>query len=300
MNKLKTLKWTSMLMTVALVIASCGSDDDEKTPAPLTPTANFTSAADADDYLTVDFTNTSTNATSYTWDFGDGTATSAEENPSHTFAETGDYSVKLTAKNSGGEVSTTKTVSVVFKLNNATINGGSAKSWKLKPAAGSFQVGPTIGSEEWFPQGADLTSVRPCLFNDEFIFKTDNVFEYDANGDLWAEAYMGYGDTDKDKCQDESTLPEAAATWGSGTHTYTFTPASGATPAKITVTGTGAFIALPKAKNGSEYSAAPPTTDASVTYDVVSYSNVDNVETLVIAINIGPGYWTFTLVHNNG
>lgn len=64
--------------------------------------ANFTAST-----LTIEatdpiyFTNLSTNATSYVWDFGDGT-TSAETNPSHSFNAAGTYNVCLTAINQAG------------------------------------------------------------------------------------------------------------------------------------------------------------------------------------------------------
>ncbi len=45
---------------------------------------------------TVDFTNNSANATSYQWDFGDG-STSSENNPIHTYSTAGTYTVSLTA-----------------------------------------------------------------------------------------------------------------------------------------------------------------------------------------------------------
>ncbi|MCB9080579.1 MAG: PKD domain-containing protein [Lewinellaceae bacterium] len=47
------------------------------------------------DGVTVKFTNTSTNAFDYLWDFGDG-QTSTEESPMHTYAEQGNYTVTLT------------------------------------------------------------------------------------------------------------------------------------------------------------------------------------------------------------
>ncbi|MEI8280558.1 MAG: PKD domain-containing protein [Bacteroidota bacterium] len=47
---------------------------------------------------TVVFTNTSTNATSYTWDFGDG-GTSAQQDPTHIYTTQGNYNVKLTVNN---------------------------------------------------------------------------------------------------------------------------------------------------------------------------------------------------------
>ncbi|MEL7426243.1 MAG: PKD domain-containing protein, partial [Bacteroidota bacterium] len=44
---------------------------------------------------TVTFTNTSTNAFGYVWDFGDGTGPNFEENPVHTYGEAGTYTVTL-------------------------------------------------------------------------------------------------------------------------------------------------------------------------------------------------------------
>lgn len=46
--------------------------------------------------FTITFNNTSSNASSYEWDFGDG-GTSTDENPSHTYTEAGTYSVSLHA-----------------------------------------------------------------------------------------------------------------------------------------------------------------------------------------------------------
>lgn len=53
------------------------------------------------DGLTVFFTNTSTGATSYNWDFGDG-ETSTVANSNHIYASGGDYTVCLTATSSAG------------------------------------------------------------------------------------------------------------------------------------------------------------------------------------------------------
>ena len=48
--------------------------------------------------IDVQFTSNSQNATSYSWDFGDG-ANSTDQNPSHTYTTNGFYTVKLTAIN---------------------------------------------------------------------------------------------------------------------------------------------------------------------------------------------------------
>ena len=73
------------------------------------PDAGFTSNVSG---LNVDFTNISTNADSYSWDFGDNES-STEENPTHTYSEDGDYIVELTATNECGSVTVTQTVTIV-------------------------------------------------------------------------------------------------------------------------------------------------------------------------------------------
>lgn len=71
--------------------------------APIFISVNATPTADAsftqtNGSFTVQFLNNSTNATSYTWNFGDGN-TSTSANPSHTYATGGDFTVVLTATN---------------------------------------------------------------------------------------------------------------------------------------------------------------------------------------------------------
>ncbi len=77
------------------------------------PTANFTAVTDQ---LTANFTDTSTDSdgtiVSWSWDFGDGN-TSTQQNPSHTYAAAGTYSVILTVTdNSGASDNVSKDVTV--------------------------------------------------------------------------------------------------------------------------------------------------------------------------------------------
>ena len=181
-------------------------------------------------------------------------------------------------------------------LSESVLTGGASKAWRLKPVAGALAVGPAPGSTEWWsvPE-EDIAGLRACWFDDEYIFKSDGSYVYDSKGEVFAEAYMG-----ADGCTSETDLPADAQAWGSGTHSFTFTSGNDVDPDKITVTGTGAFIALPKAYNGGEYAAGPPETDGSVTYEVLNYSNDGTSETLIITVDISEGqvggaYWTFTL-----
>ena len=60
---------------------------------------------------TFTFNNTSQNAISYAWDFGDGN-TSTDENPTHTYATIGDFTVTLTITNCEKTDATTNDITV--------------------------------------------------------------------------------------------------------------------------------------------------------------------------------------------
>ena len=52
--------------------------------------------------LTASFTNTSTGASSWLWDFGDGTTSNLQNPPPHTYIAAGNYQVTLTTSSAGG------------------------------------------------------------------------------------------------------------------------------------------------------------------------------------------------------
>ena len=73
-----------------------------------TPKASFTYSKNN---LSVSFINTSTNAKSYKWEFGDG-KTSTDKNPNHTYTKEGNYTVKLTATNVTKSNTITQTITI--------------------------------------------------------------------------------------------------------------------------------------------------------------------------------------------
>ena len=72
--------------------------------------ANFAVTTTSCD-LNVTFTNSSTNATSYQWDFGDGN-TSTQISPTHTYAASGNYTVTLTSINGTSQSTSSQTIQV--------------------------------------------------------------------------------------------------------------------------------------------------------------------------------------------
>lgn len=252
------------------------------------PTAGFTYTKDLNN---VEFTNTSKNSTNYSWDFGDGNS-STDENPTHTYAADGDYTVTLTAMDDmGGSNEASEVISISSaKFTAAALSNADGKVWKLD-GEGSYIVGPTPNSGEWWG-GVDAQGVidRACQFDDEYIFTDGGVFEYDSKGDVWGEGHMGVADA----CVADGDLSATYTTLGSGTHAFT------ATDNAITVTGNGAFIGFNKPFNGGELDGMLAPVD-EITYEVIDYSNNAGVERLTITIDysagqVGGAYWTMKLI----
>ncbi len=87
--------------TIALIASNNGCNDTLVRPNYLTiigPVAQFTDNFVCSNKALHNFTNTSTGALSYIWNFGDGT-TSTATSPSHTYAATGSFLVTLQAIN---------------------------------------------------------------------------------------------------------------------------------------------------------------------------------------------------------
>lgn len=87
------------------------------------PQAQFTYLNSGSNEIT--FSNTSQHAADYVWDFGDGNTDSAE-NPVHTYAATGNYTVQLIAQQCGLSDTLTQTISVsatgIYQNGNVVIN----------------------------------------------------------------------------------------------------------------------------------------------------------------------------------
>ncbi|MDP2386783.1 MAG: PKD domain-containing protein [Bacteroidota bacterium] len=99
------------------------------------PTAVFTSSVSG---LTANFTNTSANATSYNWSFGDAIS-STQQNPSHVYNASGTYTVTLTTTNGCGTATVTHTITVTCVAPTAsytfTVGGMTATFTNTSPNA---------------------------------------------------------------------------------------------------------------------------------------------------------------------
>lgn len=146
-----TVTWnTAGVYTVTLTASNAsGSSTSTGTITVNTaPTANFTYQLGG---LTASFTNTSTNGSSYSWDFGDGSDPSTLANPSHTYSQTGSYNVSLTVTNECGSVTITQVV---------VIQGA--------PPIPAISANNTLGCLPFSTQFTDQSTGNPTAWSWEF------------------------------------------------------------------------------------------------------------------------------------
>ncbi|HET8689676.1 MAG TPA: PGF-pre-PGF domain-containing protein, partial [Methanosarcina sp.] len=134
-------------------------------PVTVFPVADF-SASVTSGYapLDVQFTDLSQNATSRTWDFGDGSLLSAEQNPKHTYSTAGTYTVSLNATNENGTSQTPKTATIAVTQEIITIDddGGSHSSGS-GGAGGSPEPAKNVEVKEI--SQAFITNGKPVKFD---------------------------------------------------------------------------------------------------------------------------------------
>ncbi len=121
----KSIKILSLFFAIISLLACDNKDDDSVNQNELV--AKYTYIKE----LTpgkVSFINTSENANSFVWNFGDNT-TSTEQNPVKTYAQTGEYNSKLTATNKTTGATSTYTSNVsIFIFAGGLVSNGNFES----------------------------------------------------------------------------------------------------------------------------------------------------------------------------
>jgi len=102
-------------MTGKVIVKSVG-------PAPLAATSSAAPTSGTPP-LTVNLTGSASGGTApytYSWSFGDGSAVSANQNPTHTFAQAGTYSAVLTVTDSAS--ATAQATPITINVSSTTVN----------------------------------------------------------------------------------------------------------------------------------------------------------------------------------
>jgi len=123
------------------------------------------------------FTNSSSDAFAWLWDFGDATQ-SVLENPQHVYETGTSFLVSLTSIGKAGNNKSTKTISLespcefsAFSL----LSGCGNKKWGLSPENDAIRI----------VNGTDTISSTPpaaCQGDDVYTFSSTGSFSYDAKG----------------------------------------------------------------------------------------------------------------------
>ncbi|MCX6225138.1 MAG: PKD domain-containing protein [Bacteroidia bacterium] len=248
--KKKMYLFLTGIVLAAAVLTSC-----KKTSGP---TAEIFSTVAG---YTVTFNPQVTDADTYSWDFGDGSALSTDKNPVHTYESFGDYTVKLTVKGEGGEKSVTKVISIAATSIKDLLTGGikatTGKTWVLDRA---YTVGDGGGPVSNTPYTISFPSIDNALdmfglgdeYDNEFTFYYDGTYKVNPkNGNVLAAAvYSSFNGIVVGEpawavglCAATWTAP-ASATWTHGTSDFTIDAIgnpddSNVPPAHAIVTFTG-------------------------------------------------------------
>ena len=146
----------------------------------------------------VTFNNLSENATSYYWDFGDG-SNSSSTNPNHTYTEGGTFSVTLKAFNSAGNDVMTKTVKIKNKptkmkitkveLLNYPLYDGNGNNWDPMSAGADVYFKILNGNDDVIFTSGTFSGLKqndlPKTYTNGLPYTIENSFNQRCTIEFW-------------------------------------------------------------------------------------------------------------------
>jgi len=144
-------------------------------------------------------------------------------------------------------------------------------TWKLD----GYKVGPAADNGDWWTWDGNG---RDCHKDDTYTFDAVGSFAIDHGTETWLEAWQG---KDPEGCG-APVAPHVNST----AHTYTLTGTT------LTVSGTGAYMGLAKAHNGSE----DGNSGGAITYEIMEMTATTMKITLDYSGGNGTNFWTYELV----
>ena len=177
---------TLMLACLTLFLSNCKKNEIDLIGSASKADFSFlqSPASDTLPYpYDVTFTNNSTEAFLYQWNFGDNSALSSEQNPVHTFKAGGTFNVTLTTVGTYGNSSITKFVGVSDACQNElfnTLTSCNFAEWTWSTDNDAIKV--------FYADGISLFSTDAavdCQLDDIFKFSSNGTFAYESNGQTY-------------------------------------------------------------------------------------------------------------------
>lgn len=288
--KAKQLFFQAAILFGVISVFTFSSCEKEEEPVE-DPIASFQYEVSEENWQQVTFSNFSQNAETYSWNFGDG-ETSTEENPVHTYAAAGDYTVVLTATNSAGASATfEELIEIKDPFEALTLLAGeTSKTWRLYRVGTSMGVGPSAADpRSWWSLENDGT--RPCVYFHEFTFNRDMEFIFDDMGAFWGEDAI-FSETPVHATCFEATPANMVNTdgvdvsaWLSGTHSFEYDPNTN----MVTLNGMGAWMGLPQLTTTGEQNT--PVASKSFKITIEQHEGYD---LMIVLYEYDWGVWEFS------
>jgi gliding motility-associated-like protein len=152
--------------TVTVSNGLCTATDQVTVSSSSAPTANFTTNSNCQS-ITAIFTDNSSAPgnpiSSWSWNFGDGSSISSQQNPSHTFSSPGTYNVCLQVTSGGNCVDTVCQQVTISQPVNANFTAGSACAGTSVSFTNTSQAGSNANYSWNFGNGSTSTSTSPSV-----------------------------------------------------------------------------------------------------------------------------------------
>lgn len=244
------------LLALALgagILAGCRKDEVTSLEGPV-PTASFTYTLDTSQFpVKVTFTNTSTDAFLYQWDFGDGSPLVSGQNVTHVYTLPRSYEVRLVVAGRGGTGNSAPKEVIIPSLCGNTafqaLTSCGTGNWTFSDQAGAIQ---TLAADGTTVLSSSTAPLVECQEDDQFSFS--NTFTYTYDGGLSCTAGQNLNGAS------DFTFKETANGLG-----------------QLTLTKRGAFVGLVDTTRSRVYDII----EASATRLRLRTTNADNTFTVI-------------------
>lgn len=198
---LKNVLGLALILSLGIYVSSCSEDE--------LPMPELTLVINGVDGFAVDIATEASNATTWSWDYGDGNVSETVGGHIYTYAERGDFTIKCTVTGEGGSLVKTVDVHIATVEELLTAHtwvmsktGTNGLGYRItKDLLLDMPVADVLGAIDAFQDPAtDLPYDYNEEYNDEYTFNANGTYSVDyINTNIligWIYGGLNYGDAD--------------------------------------------------------------------------------------------------------